>query len=583
MVARTSLRAKAAALFTAMTLLPVAAAVMLLIDVNRRPVQSTEEMLQSAVLAEVAGASTRLVRDVESDVAVAAGLFALSVDGATTTEDAIAQVSALLGTRSLVDAVRLEVPAAKLSTAIRKKGSTAEPPAATPELRRLADEKGVAFGVTAPGQGIAVARIPSAGVPDRPAGYVVAAVPLHLITADARALVERRFGLENVGLLITARDRTALASVGAPDLAPGADASAHPLFAQLAPQLAWDRSMSVVGQADIGGRPVVGVMETIPDLGWALAIWRPRDVAFAAITDMQRRGLLVAALAALLALAAGLIAGRALTRPILDLVAQARLIGQRRWADLRFAPPRGDELGELSTSLGQMAHDLEEGEAEIARQAKLRGDLGRFMDRSIVDAIVRGEHPLALGGKRAEVTVLFADVVGFTPLAESRDAERIVALLNELFSVLTEIVFRHGGTVDKFIGDCIMAVWGSPVAQEDHAARALAAAEDMMRFLEAANDDWRQRYDVEIRLGIGVNSGEAIIGNIGSDKRMEYTVIGDVVNVAARLEAIAAPNQVLVAEATRGLAGDAFPLRYLGEQALTGRQAKTQVYALDSD
>ena len=101
-------------------------------------------------------------------------------------------------------------------------------------------------------------------------------------------------------------------------------------------------------------------------------------------------------------------------------------------------------------------------------------------------------------------------------------------------------MFRHGGTVDKFIGDCIMAVWGAPSAQDDHAARALAAAEDMMRFLETANEGWQEKYDVEIRLGIGVNSGEAIVGNVGSDKRMEYTVIGDVVNVAARLEAIAA-------------------------------------------
>lgn len=583
MPARRSLRTKAAALFTAMTLLPVTAAVVLLIDVNRRPVQSSEEMLQSAVLAEVAGAATRLVRDVESDTAVAAALFGRAVSGDTREEDAIAQVSALLTTRDLIDGVRLEVPAAKISTVISKQGASAKPPEGTPELRKLADEKGAAFRVTGPGQGVVIASVPSKGGPDAPKGYLVAAVPLHLLADDLRAIVERRFGAEDVGFLLVTRERAAVAWAGKQRVAAGEDVSGQPLLAALSPQLAWDRRMSAVGQAEVDGRPVVGVMETLPDLGCALAIWRPREVAFAAITEMQRRGLLVAAAAALLALAVGIAAGRGLTRPILDLVAQARLIGQRRWRDVKLEAARDDELGELTTSLGQMAKDLEEGEAEVARQQKLRGDLSRFMDKAIVEQIVRGEHPLSLGGQRANVTVLFADVVGFTPLAESREPERMVALLNELFSVLTEIVFRHGGTVDKFIGDCIMAVWGAPVPQEDHARRALSAAEDMMRFLEAANDDWKQRYDVEVRLGIGVNSGEAIVGNIGSDKRMEYTVIGDVVNVAARLEAIAAPNQVLVADATRTLAGEAFPLRHLGEQALTGRQAKTQVYALESD
>jgi class 3 adenylate cyclase len=179
--------------------------------------------------------------------------------------------------------------------------------------------------------------------------------------------------------------------------------------------------------------------------------------------------------------------------------------------------------------------------------------------------------------------VLFADVVAFTPLAESRSAEEVVSLLNELFSILTEIVFRHGGTVDKFIGDCIMAIWGAPVAQPDHAQRALAAAEDMMRFLETANERFREVYGIEIRLGIGVNSGEAIVGNIGSDKRMEYTVIGDVVNVAARLESIAAPNQLLVSEATRRLAGVGFDLTLVGEKNLTGRKNATTVYQLETE
>ncbi|AKT43918.1 adenylate/guanylate cyclase domain-containing protein [Chondromyces crocatus] len=621
---RTSLRTKAAVLFTVMTLLPVIAAVVLLIEISRRPVQTAEEMLQSAMVAEVEGAAARLVRDVESDARVAAALFASAADGVTRDEDAITQVRALLGTRALTAAVRLEVPAAGIHTVIRKAGATVEPPGSTPALRAEADEQEATFGLTGPGQGVVVVRVPARGA-DRPAGYVVAAVPLDMLVEDLRGIVARRFGEQGGSLVVAAEDRTAVVAVGAAGITQGSDVARLPMFGTLGTDVAWNKSVAAVSQYEIDGRAVVGAIQIIPDFRWAVLIWRPRAEAFAAILDMQRGGLAVALVGAVLAIIVGVSVGRRLTRPILDLVTQARLIGERRWRELGLgasaeasapegsgaesnakdaaeqvmsAPSgtetparaladmgtsrRNDELGELATAIGRMAHDLEAGEAEISRQARLRGDLGRFMDRAIVEAIVRGEHPLSLGGQRATVTVLFADVVGFTPLAEAGNAERIVGLLNELFSMLTEIVFRHGGTVDKFIGDCIMAVWGAPVPQEDHAARALAAAEDMMRFLEAANDDWRQRYDVEIRLGIGINSGEAIAGNIGSDKRMEYTVIGDVVNVAARLESIATPNQVLVAEATRDYAKDAFPLSYLGEESLTGRKGKTRVYALDA-
>ncbi|WP_437319016.1 adenylate/guanylate cyclase domain-containing protein [Sorangium sp. So ce385] len=591
-----SLKAKAIALFAGIALGPVAVAVTLLADVNRRAVRTSEEALQAAILSEVASVSIQLVRDVESDVVAAAAIFGHAAGGAIRDEDAVASVRALVATRALVDAVRLEVPAAGIGTVIRKASSGADVPAAPAALRRLADERGVGFGVVGPARGLLVARVRSPGdvgaagaAPPSaagPAGYVVAEVALDALGRDLAAIAARRFGGREVRLLIAGHDRRAIAAFGVPGAAPGADVSALPLWGKLPPGAVWTDKISVLGPHDEGGQRMIGAIETLPDLGWAVAIWRPEPVAFAALDEMRRRGLGVAAGALALALVLAVFTARHVTRPVLHLVAQARLIGARRWREIALGDGlrgRRDEIGELAASLGRMAADLEQGEAEIAREAKLRGDLGRFMDKAVVDAIVRGEHPLALGGKRAAVSVLFADVVGFTPLAESRDAERMVALLNELFSMLTEIVFRHGGTVDKFIGDCVMAVWGAPLAQADHARRALAAAEDMMRFLETANEEWRERYDVEVRLGIGVNSGEAIVGNVGSDKRMEYTVIGDVVNVASRLEAIAAPNQVLVSEATRSLAGDAFLLRALGERNLTGRKTTTTVYALDPD
>jgi class 3 adenylate cyclase len=266
---------------------------------------------------------------------------------------------------------------------------------------------------------------------------------------------------------------------------------------------------------------------------------------------------------------------------VLSLVEQSRRIGRRAYREVAPAPARADEIGDLGRAMVKMAEDLEAQEKDIAREAKHKADLSRFMAPELVDAIVKGEHSLELGGRRADVTVVFADVVAFTPLAESRPPEEAVAILNELFTILTEVVFRHEGLVDKFVGDCIMAVWGAPMDQEDHAERALRAAEDMMRFVEPAAEAWKKTHDVEIRLAIGVSSGQAIVGNVGSNKRMEYTAIGDTVNIAARLEALARPNQILVAEATKALVGEAFTFRELGKERLHGRSTDTLVYELE--
>ena len=584
------LRSKALFLFTAIALVPTVTAVGLLINVNRAAVRLTEETLQDAVISEVATIPSRLVGDVEQDAVAIAAILGRAAAGAVKDDDAVESVRALISTRGAMEAVRFEVPAARVSTVIRRTARGAgDAPESTAELRAAADETGVAFAVLSPPantplHGIVVARVPSAPDAKGPPGYVVVGIDLTPLGEELRSVAERRFGGHDVSLLVSTRDRRAVASYGMPGVVPGASVASHPLWDRLSSGSPWKQRVGVVSEYEgQEGALMIGVAQTIPQLDWAVAVWRPEPVAYAALAEMRRQGTLVAVAAALLALIAGVLTARRVTAPILELVAQTRLIGERSWRALDLGSPRNDEIGELTRSFGTMSSDLEKGEAEIAHEAKLRGDLGRFMSKPLVDAIVKGEHPLALGGKRAPVSVLFADIVGFTPLTESRDAEQIVGLLNELFSVLSEIVFRHGGTVDKFIGDCIMAVWGAPVPQEDHAARALAAAEDMMRFLETANEEWREKYDLEIRLGIGVNSGEAIVGNVGSDKRMEYTVIGDVVNIAARLEAIAQPNQVLVAEATQRLAGEKFLLRELGARKLTGRKTETMVYALETE
>ena len=580
---RVSIRIKAAALLVLIAALPAAAVASRLTGINRGAVETSERHLQASVLAEVAASVVARVRAVEDDARVVATALALAAarpDAGVSAEDAVRSVVA---TRTTIDAIRFEVPSARVDLVVKKQGAeSGEAPRSTAESRQIADQRGVSFAMSGPRTGTVVVPIAKSD-PKAPSGYVTARADLGAVADQLRDLAETRFTGGGVTFMVVDGARRVVVAHGDDTLASGGDAGTLPIWSVIPRGASWAERVAVVSGFSAGSVAYVGGIESVEGLGWAVALWRPERVAYATVFDMQRQSTWVLAIALLGALVVGFAAGDRVTRPVLSLAKQAALIGERRWREVGANSTRKDEIGDLTRSMGSMARDLEAGEAEIEKQAKLRGDLSRFMSKELVDAIVRGEHSLALGGARTEISVVFADVVAFTPLAESRPAEEVVTLLNELFSLLSEVVFRHHGTVDKFVGDCIMAVWGAPVATPDHARRALAAAEDMLRFLETANQGWKEQYGVELRLAIGVNSGEAIVGNIGSDKRMEYTVVGDVVNVAARLEAVAKPNQILVGQRTAQLAGQGFELRSLGPHQLTGRAAETEVFELGMD
>lgn len=328
------------------------------------------------------------------------------------------------------------------------------------------------------------------------------------------------------------------------------------------------------------GRTYVGSVVGVEARPWIVVVRRPEEIVYASLFRMRTIVLGTLGVVLLLALFVAFVVAKQITRPIEALSSFARDLAARRF-DRRVTIETRDELGMLGDAMSHAAADLEASEARIAEEVAIRADLGRYLPAEIVEAVVKREQDMELGGKRRTITVLFADVVGFTPITDRLAAEEVVALLNELFTILTEIVFRHGGTIDKFVGDCVMAMWGAPSSQADHAARALAAAEDMMRWLEAGNASWEAKFGVKIELAIGVHSGEAIVGNVGSETRMEFTAIGDTVNVAARLEAIARPMQVLVTSEARAAAGpERFEFVDLGERALTGRAAAIHLWEL---
>jgi adenylate cyclase len=317
---------------------------------------------------------------------------------------------------------------------------------------------------------------------------------------------------------------------------------------------------------DPQGRERLGALRPLPERGWAVVVDTPLDVAYSTLHEVRRWILFLLAGALVVSVLAALWLSRSVTAPIDQLMVFVGALSQRRF-DARAGVRTRDELAVLGGAMERAAQELEAGERRMIEEAAIRQDLGRYLSREVVERVVRREQDMNLGGQRRQITVLFADVVRFTPLAEGRAPEEVVAILNQLFTILTEIIFRHGGTVDKFIGDSVMAFWGAPDAQEDHATRAVEAAEDMMRWLELGNANWRMEHQIDIELAIGICSGEAIVGNVGSKSRMAYTAIGHIVNTAARLEAIAQPNQILIAGQTAAaLPEGAFALVSCGQQ-----------------
>jgi adenylate cyclase len=205
-----------------------------------------------------------------------------------------------------------------------------------------------------------------------------------------------------------------------------------------------------------------------------------------------------------------------------------------------------------------------------ASEALVRDTFGKYMAPDVIKKILEdGQDGLRLGGQRRDITVLFADVRGFTPLSESAEPEEVVSLLNVHLDIAATCIHRHGGTLDKFMGDAVMAMWNAPYDTPDSALQAVRAALDIQRATPPGS----------VSFGIGVNSGEAVIGNIGAHFRMDYTAIGDTVNTAARLEANAKPGQVLVSLATaRRLENSDVTVNRVGELKLKGKAEPAEVF-----
>jgi adenylate cyclase len=217
---------------------------------------------------------------------------------------------------------------------------------------------------------------------------------------------------------------------------------------------------------------------------------------------------------------------------------------------------------------------------EDAEKRKVSRLFGRYVSRDVYKQLMSNPNLAELGGARREMTVLFSDLRGFTTITERGQPEALVQQLNEYFTCMVDIVFRNGGTVDKFVGDMVMALFGAPVDDVDHADAAVSAAVEMVRELGELNRRWAAAGRVQLDIGVGVNSGDMIAGNIGSSAIMSYTVIGDNVNLGSRLESLNKEyrTRIIISEATRSRLTRVFELRPLGGVVVKGKTKPVDIF-----
>jgi adenylate cyclase len=303
--------------------------------------------------------------------------------------------------------------------------------------------------------------------------------------------------------------------------------------------------------------------------GWKLVTGIPRS-AFTAEIDRNTQRLLifVAALAIIAAVIAALFANISFARPIQRIAGELRHIESFSLAKVKHIPTWLAELDDLSLALKRMARSL--------------SAFGLYIPTELVRQLIeRGVEPKP-GGESREITVMFADLPGFTTLTEHYGAD-VAPYLTQFLTLATEAVHHEGGTVDKFIGDCIMAFWNAPLPEPDHAYRACRAANAIRAAMRELPRPDGGNASVAVR--IGINTGIALVGHVGSAERVSYTAIGDVVNVASRLEGLGKEfgSEILISAATQERIAGRLPVRPLGASAIRGREGSIRIFELLSE
>ena len=326
----------------------------------------------------------------------------------------------------------------------------------------------------------------------------------------------------------------------------------------------------------LGGEHYVTYSFPLPtETGTVVALLqRSLDKELAPYLRLERTYLILALLGLAISAAVGIWIARGVSEPVLQLAEGARKIGEGDYQH-RVNMNQPDEMGLLAASFNRMSEGL-------AERDQVRDLLGKVVSPAVAEELLRKD--VTLGGEQREVTILFSDVRNFTTMCEALAPQEMLGILNQYFTRMSAIVEAHGGGVDKYVGDAIMALFGAPLANPDDADRAMKTALEMCEALDELNRQWQARGRTAINIGVGINTDVVIAGNMGSQTRLNYTVIGDGVNLASRLQGLTKTpeyaTRIIISSTTLAKAKGRYQTRRLGEVAVKGKQKPTEIYAL---
>lgn len=304
--------------------------------------------------------------------------------------------------------------------------------------------------------------------------------------------------------------------------------------------------------------------------GWLMASLIPEDVLFAPARATARNSMLVSFMILLVFLVLVYLLARRMGRPIAELAWQAR---ELKSLNTNFVIPTDSGITEIHMAQDAL-NSLKSGMSAFSR----------YIPKTLVQQLIESGAETRIGGEEKTLAVMFTDIENFTTISEQLAPAELTAQLSEYLELMSNTIMDNAGTVDKFIGDAVLAFWGAPLEVEHPAHRAVSTAQMLLRKLQIYNDDREARGLPPFKTRIGIHYGKTLVGNIGSSERINYTILGDTVNLAARLESINKDygTQVMVSEAVRNQLGEDIATRYIDEVQLKGRTETTRIYTLDN-